>query len=90
MLFSQTYRSFSLTTLSANTPRQKTTYGDAERTLACSTSGGVAGAGGHRGRLQDDGVAAGGESHRHLLVQDPAWTLSHRGERKLYHAEGFS
>lgn len=42
-----------------------------------STCGGVAGAGGHRGRLQDDGVAAGGQPNRHLLIQDPAWSLSH-------------
>lgn len=42
---------------------------------ASATCGGVAGAGGHRGRLQDDGVAAGGQSNRHLLVQDPTWSL---------------
>lgn len=51
-----------------------------ERTLASSTCGGVAGAGGHRGRLQDDSVATGGESNRHLLIQDPTWSLSDGGK----------
>lgn len=46
-----------------------------EGTVASSTCGGVAGAGRHWGRLQDDGVAAGGQSNRHLLVQDPTWSL---------------
>lgn len=48
-----------------------------------STLAGVAGAGGHRGRLEDDGVAAGGESNRHLLVEDPPWSLN-KGEREEF------
>lgn len=40
----------------------------------------MAGAGGHRGGLQDDGVAAGGETNRHLLIKDPTWSLEN--ERK--------
>lgn len=35
-----------------------------------STWGGVAGARGHWRCLEDDGVAAGGEPNRHLLIQD--------------------
>lgn len=35
----------------------------------------MAGAGGHGGRLEDDGVAAGGEPHRHLLVEYPTGSL---------------
>lgn len=42
----------------------------------------MAGAGGHRGRLQDDGVAAGGETNCHLLVKDPTWSLEN--ERKPF------
>lgn len=50
-------------------------------TLVSSTLGSVAGAGGHRGRLEDDGVAAGGEPNRHLLVEDPPWSLN-KGQGK--------
>lgn len=38
----------------------------------------MAGAGGHWGRLQDDGVAAGGESNCHLLVEDAPWSLEEK------------
>lgn len=46
------------------------------------TGGGVAGARGHRRRLQDDGVAAGGEPHRHLLIQDLPRSLNEEGNHK--------
>lgn len=40
-----------------------------------STWGAVAGARGHRRRLEDDGVAAGGEPNRHFLIQDAPRSL---------------
>lgn len=43
--------------------------------LSLPTCRSVAGAGGHRGRLEDDGVTAGGQPNCHLLVEDPAWSL---------------
>lgn len=35
----------------------------------------VSGARRHRGGLQDDGVAAGGQPDRHVLIEDPTWSL---------------
>lgn len=35
----------------------------------------MAGARGHRGGLEDDGVTAGRQPNCHLLVQDPTWSL---------------
>lgn len=49
--------------------------------LLPSTCGGVARAGGHRGRLEDDSVTAGGEPNCHLLVKDPSWSLEEEEKR---------
>lgn len=40
----------------------------------------MAGARGHWGSLEDDGVAAGGEPNCHLLIQDPPWSLEEEME----------
>lgn len=49
--------------------------------LLLSTCRSVARAWGHRGRLEDDSVTAGGQSNCHLLVEDPAWSL-HEDRRR--------
>lgn len=50
----------------------------------------MAGAGGHRRRLKDDGVAAGRQPHCHLLIQDPPWSLEEEKGLDFFSKENIS